>query len=90
MGMGFQSISVYGAPPPIQTLISQRALTFPMFGFKLASSGSELYLGGVNSKLYKGEFTWVPITKAVRQILIYVNRESNVCVTILGLLAGIL
>ena len=65
MGMGFQSISVFGAPPPIQNLISLHALTKPMFGFKLASSGSELFIGGVNSDLYKGEFTWVPVTKAV-------------------------
>jgi cathepsin D len=72
MGMGFRSISVYGAPPPVQNLISHRALTEPMFGFKLAPNGSELYLGGVNSKLYKGKFTWVPVTKAVCQILKYV------------------
>lgn len=72
MGMGFQSISVYGAPPPVQNLISHGALTEPMFGFKLAPNGSELYLGGVNSELYKGKFTWVPVTKAVCQILKYV------------------
>ena len=63
--MGFQSISVYDAPPPVQNLISERALNKPMFGFKLAPSASELYLGGVNSKLYKGKFTWVPVTKEV-------------------------
>jgi cathepsin D len=71
MGMGFQSISVYDAPPPVQNLISEHALTEPMFAFKLASSGSELYLGGVNHKLYKGEFTWIDVTKAVCQILKY-------------------
>jgi hypothetical protein len=57
MCMGFRSISTYAAPPPIQNHISPRALTKPMFGFKLASSGSELYFGGVNSKLHKGRFT---------------------------------
>ena len=72
MGMGFQSTSVYHAPPPVQNLISERVLTNPMFGFKLASSGSELNLGGVNSKLYKGEFTWLDVTNSVCQILEYV------------------
>jgi hypothetical protein len=65
MGMGFQSISAYDAPPVVQNLISEHLLTEPMFGFKLAPDGSELYLGGVNSELYKGQFSWVPVTKAV-------------------------
>jgi cathepsin D len=62
MGMAFQSISVYDAPPPFQTLISQGVVTSPVFGFKFAASGSsELFLGGTNSALYTGEFTWVPL-----------------------------
>jgi cathepsin D len=72
MGMGFQSISVYGASPPVQTLDSQGVSTKPMFGFMFAPSGSdesELFLGGVNSELYKGEFTWVPVTKAVCHVV---------------------
>ncbi|KAH9984829.1 aspartic peptidase domain-containing protein [Russula vinacea] len=39
MGLAFESISVYGANPPIQTLMSKGALNSPMFGFK------RLYLG---------------------------------------------
>ncbi|TFY81196.1 hypothetical protein EWM64_g2817 [Hericium alpestre] len=35
-----------------------------VFGFKFAESGSELYLGGTNSDLYSGDFTWVPVTQA--------------------------
>ena len=67
MGMGFQSISVYGAPPPFQTLISQGVVTSPVFGFKFAASGSsELFLGGTNSALYTGGFTWVPLINEVR------------------------
>lgn len=63
MGMGFQSISNYNAPPPVQNLISEHLLTSPMFGFKLASSGSELFLGGVDPAYNIAEFTWVPVTK---------------------------
>ena len=69
MGMGFQSISEYNQPPPVQTLNSEGQLTEPMFGFKFAPSGSELYLGGVNSALYKGDFTWVDVTTAVCYVL---------------------
>ena len=65
MGMGFQSISRYNTPPPFQSLISEGAVTFPVFGFKLGTSGSELYLGGTNSDLYAGDFTWVPLTNEV-------------------------
>ena len=68
MGMGFQSISIYNAPPPVQNLVSEGKLTSPMFGFKFASSGSELFLGGVNPAYNNAKFTWVPITDEVRQI----------------------
>ena len=68
MGMGFQSISIYNAPPPVQNLVSEGKLSSPMFGFKFASSGSELFLGGVNPAYNNAKFTWVPITDEVRQI----------------------
>jgi cathepsin D len=62
MGMGFQSISVYNAPPLFQSLIAEGVVTSQVFGFKLATSGSELFLGGTNSALYTGDFTWVSLT----------------------------
>ena len=69
MGMGFQSISVFDAPPPVQNLISEHLLASPMFGFKLASSGSELFLGGINPAYDINKFTWIPVTKEVRHII---------------------
>jgi cathepsin D len=65
MGMAFQSISEFNAPPVFQTLISEGVLTSEVFGFKLATSGSELFLGGTNSELYTGDFTWVSLTNQV-------------------------
>ncbi|KAF9235756.1 aspartic peptidase domain-containing protein [Melanogaster broomeanus] len=35
----------------------------PVFGFKLADSGSELFLGGINAALYTGEFSYTPVTQ---------------------------
>jgi len=63
--MAFRSISVYNAPPVFQTLISEGVLTSSVFGFKFATSGSELFLGGTNSALYTGDFTWVLLTDEV-------------------------
>ena len=48
-----------------QNLISEGVVTEPVFGLKLATSGSELFLGGTNTSLYTGDFTWVPLTNAV-------------------------
>jgi len=62
MGMAFESLSVYNANPTFLTLISEGAVTSPVFGFKFAGSGSELFIGGVNPALYSGEFTWVPLS----------------------------
>ncbi|KAI0280403.1 acid protease [Russula aff. rugulosa BPL654] len=62
MGLAFQSISEFQAPPVFQTLISEGVVTSQVFGLKLAPSGSELFLGGTNSALFTGDFTWVSLT----------------------------
>ncbi|KAH7912668.1 aspartic peptidase domain-containing protein [Hygrophoropsis aurantiaca] len=63
MGMGYKSISDYNADPVFQTLVKQGKASKQSFSFKLAQSGSELYIGGANSKMYTGEFTYVDVTK---------------------------
>lgn len=69
MGMSFKSLSHFAADPVFDTLVSQGAVPESVFAFKLASSGSELRVGGVNSALYKGSFTYTPVTeKAYWQI----------------------
>lgn len=65
LGMGYQTISEYNSPPFVQTLISQGKTDQPVFAFKLAKSGSELYIGGVNKNLFTGSFTYVPVTTKV-------------------------
>jgi aspartyl protease len=62
MGLAFPSLSAFNASPVFQTLISGGVVSSPVFGFKLAPNGSELFLGGTNNKLYTGNFTWVPLT----------------------------
>ena len=44
--------------PYFNTAIDEGAVDEGVFGFKLASSGSELYLGGTNSDLYTGSIEY--------------------------------
>ncbi|KAF8433778.1 acid protease [Boletus edulis BED1] len=62
MGMAFPSISSYGASPVFQTLVSDGSVSDQVFSFKLSSSGAELYIGGSNSALYTGDFTYSHVT----------------------------
>jgi hypothetical protein len=69
MGMAFPQISEYNADPVFITLVKQNQTAAPQFGFKLATNGSELYLGGANKDLYKGEIVETPVVKEVRLYL---------------------
>lgn len=81
MGMGYQSISVFNAPPVFQTLVAQGQVASPVFSFKLSSSGSELLLGGTNTDLYTGGFTYIPVkTKGYWQIPIQTLSLGNTAV----------
>lgn len=62
LGMAFETLSIYHASPVIQTLISNHAISDPVFAFSLGSSGAELRIGGVNSALYTGSLTYTPVT----------------------------
>jgi hypothetical protein len=44
-------------------LVAQNKVAKPQFSFKLTQSGSELFLGGMNSELYvAGSTVWTPVT----------------------------
>jgi len=66
LGMAFQRISADNWPPVFQTLIMDGQTSASSFGFKLASSGSELFLGGVNNQLVSGPFTFANVIDPVR------------------------
>jgi len=63
MGMAFEELSQFEASPFFQTLVNGGKTDAGQFGFKLAESGSELFLGGVNSNLFTGDFTDVAVTQ---------------------------
>ncbi|KAH8118719.1 acid protease [Phellopilus nigrolimitatus] len=50
--------------PVFQSLVAQKKTTSPEFGFTLLSSGSELYLGGVDTSKISGSLTYTPVTEA--------------------------
>ncbi|KAI0743586.1 acid protease [Daedaleopsis nitida] len=54
LGLAFPAISNLRQPPFFNTAKAQGAVKSGVFAFKLANSGSELYLGGANANLYKG------------------------------------
>jgi hypothetical protein len=61
--MGFPSISVYGANPLFQSLVSSDAVPEPVFSFKLSNDSAELFVGGTDETLFEGDFTYVPVTQ---------------------------
>ena len=65
LGMGFEQISVFGESPVFQTLVAQGKTTASTFGVKLATSGSELFLGGADTSKFTGTLTQVPLTTVV-------------------------
>ncbi|KAF8262632.1 acid protease [Lactarius quietus] len=65
VGMAYQSLSSFNSSPLFQTLVAQGQVAKPEFAFMLAENGSELCLGGTNSELYKGDFTYVPVINQV-------------------------
>ena len=62
LGLGFPSLSEYHATPFFSTLVAQGVLPTNSFGL----CSSDLYIGRINSKLYEGDFTNVPVTMEVR------------------------
>jgi hypothetical protein len=64
-GLAFPQVALFGFNDLFSTLVSQDIVTEPRFGMKLAASGSELFLGGVNTDLFTGEIANTPVTQLV-------------------------
>ncbi|EIN11115.1 acid protease [Punctularia strigosozonata HHB-11173 SS5] len=58
LGLAYPSISNLGKTPFFNKAVSQGTASKNEFGFKLASSGSELYLGGTDSSKYSGSIEY--------------------------------
>lgn len=62
-GLAFPSIAVFNANDLFTTLVDENQVTAAQFGFKLADSGSELFLGGVDENAFTGSFANSPVTQ---------------------------
>uniref|UniRef100_J3KYY3 Peptidase A1 domain-containing protein n=1 Tax=Oryza brachyantha TaxID=4533 RepID=J3KYY3_ORYBR len=68
LGLGFPEISVGGAPPIWEGMKEQKLIAKDIFSFWLnrdpdAPTGGELIFGGVDPNHYKGNHTYVPVTR---------------------------
>ena len=58
LGLAFPAISNLGHDPFFFTAVDQGVVDQGVFGFKLASSGSELFIGGTNENLYTDDIEY--------------------------------
>jgi cathepsin D len=62
MGLAFAPNSRLKAPTIIDNLYSQGKISAPVFSLHLATSGSELYVGGANTAKFTGSIAWSTVT----------------------------
>jgi len=67
LGMGWPSIAVDGAVPPFTNMVNQNLVAKPLFSVFLSkdassSVGGEFLLGGIDTKYYTGDISYVPLT----------------------------
>jgi Eukaryotic aspartyl protease len=65
LGLGFPETSQFNATPVFHTMIEQKVVEKPVWGLKMAETGSELVLGGVNHSMYTGPVHYSPLTAKV-------------------------
>lgn len=66
LGLGFDTISVNHIQPPFYTMVKQGLLDEPVFSFSLSDKEkkeSEVVFGGVDSKLFTGKVTKLPLRR---------------------------
>jgi len=68
LGLGYSNIAVNGILPPFDNMVKQNLIPAPIFSFYINRDatedvGGELLFGGSDPKYYKGDFTYVPVTK---------------------------
>lgn len=66
-GLAYRSISIQNIKPPFYALMEQNLLAAPVFSVYLSRratsrQGGYLFFGGSNSRYYRGNFTYVPVT----------------------------
>ncbi|KAL5596749.1 hypothetical protein BROUX41_006560 [Berkeleyomyces rouxiae] len=66
LGLGYDTISVNGIPPPFYSMVNQGLIDEPVFAFYLSKEDqgeSEAIFGGVNKNHYTGDITYIPLRR---------------------------
>ncbi|PIL33581.1 hypothetical protein GSI_04204 [Ganoderma sinense ZZ0214-1] len=58
LGLAFQSLSNIHEPPFVNNAKAQGAIKDAVFGFRIAKTGSELYIGGTDASQYTGDIEY--------------------------------
>jgi hypothetical protein len=90
LGMAWQSISVDNLPTIFELLVNAKAVDQPVFAFYLPStdgSTGELTLGGIDSKHYTGDITYVPLSSETCTLpasCLHATLNTVVCAAVWG------
>lgn len=65
LGLGYDSISVNGIPPPFYNMVEQGVIDEPVFAFYLGNTDqeSEATFGGIDKKHYTGDLIKLPVRR---------------------------
>jgi len=81
LGMGPAKAAIDKVPMPMDQLVAQGKIQHNVFAYYLASgekSGSTLTLGGTDSSLYTGDFTYIPLAKAAKVLPYWLISASDI------------
>ncbi|KAI0632403.1 acid protease [Trametes polyzona] len=65
LGLGYPALSQLNNNPFFFTAVEQSAVPKGEFAFKLAKTGSELFIGGTNEKLYSGDIEFHDLSSTI-------------------------
>ena len=64
LGLGFEGLSLGGAPTVFKNAIDQGVVNMPVFAFDLGDEADgELTIGGYDDSKFKGDITWIPLSE---------------------------
>uniref|UniRef100_A0A803JBK2 Gastricsin n=1 Tax=Xenopus tropicalis TaxID=8364 RepID=A0A803JBK2_XENTR len=64
-GMAYPALAAGGATTPMQGMLQQNLLTYPIFSVYMSSQSGEVIFGGVDNSLFSGQIYWTPVTQEI-------------------------